>query len=82
MTVRIDMLKIQTEKILQQKMDRKMFLKTTGVALVGLVGVTAVARKLDMFGSSLVATQPAAQQQQRSNGGRVSLAYGRSPYGA
>lgn len=57
-----------------------MFLKTTGVALVGLVGVTAVARKLDVFGNSLVVTSQGAQPQQA--GRRVSLAYGRSPYGA
>lgn len=77
------MLNIQTDKILQQKMDRKMFLKTTGVALVGLVGVTAVARKLDIFGSSLVVNpQGGMQAQPRVAQRGVSLSYGQSAYGA
>lgn len=76
------MLNIQTDKILQQQMDRKMFLKTTGIALVGLVGVTALARKLDMFGSALTPlTQPVAGSVRQSHASSNALAYGRSPYG-
>ncbi|MEO7904804.1 MAG: hypothetical protein ABIR91_03365 [Candidatus Saccharimonadales bacterium] len=77
------MLNIQTDKILQQQMDRKMFLKTTGIALVGLVGVTAIAKRLDVFGNALTpltqTTTGSVRQGQATSSS--ALAYGRSPYG-
>jgi ABC-type Mn2+/Zn2+ transport system permease subunit len=74
------MLKIQAEKILQQEMDRKTFLKTTGFALIGLVGVTAAVKRLNVFGDALsknVATTPSLQKADSHK----SLAYGKAAYG-
>lgn len=77
------MLNIETDKILQQEMDRKMFLKTTGIALVGLIGVTAIVKRLDVFGNALTTTGSASPAvSQTSANSRVSLAYGSSAYGA
>ena len=77
------MLKLNTDKILQQEMDRKLFLKTTGIALVGLVGISAIAKRLDIFGSALTTAgtlaKPAAQLQTRQSS--VSLSYGNAAYG-
>lgn len=70
------MLHLQTDKILQQEMDRKMFLKTTAIALVGLIGVTAAVKRFHVFGNALTAapaTKPASSQVARS--------YGSSAYG-
>lgn len=71
------MLKIQTEKILQTEMDRKDFLKATGFALIGLVGVTAAVKRLNVFGDTLAshATKSTAKKSGSS------LAYGTSAYG-
>ena len=70
------MLQLQTDQILQQEMDRKMFLKTTAIALVGLIGVTAVVKRFTVFGDALTATpatKPAPSRAARS--------YGTSAYG-
>ncbi len=78
------MLNLNTDKILQQEMDRKLFLKTTGIALVGLVGVSAIAKRLDIFGSALTTTgtlaKPAAQLQSAQS--PAILSYGNAAYGA
>ncbi len=78
------MLNLQTDKILQQEMDRKLFLKTTGFALVGLIGVAAIAKRLDVFGSALttsgaVTSLPTTKGMQRQSS--ASLSYGNSAYG-
>ena len=66
------MLQLQTDTILQQEMDRKMFLKTTAIAVIGLIGVTAVVKRLNVFGGALTvapAKKPASSQVVRSYGG-------------
>lgn len=70
------MLQLQTDKILQQEMDRKMFLKTTAIAVVGLIGVTAAVKRLNVFGNALTAT-PAAKPASP----HVARSYGNSAYG-
>lgn len=72
------MLKIQTDKILQQEMDRKTFLKTTGFALIGLVGVTAAVKRLNVFGDAL--SKNATPTLQKADASK-SLAYGKAAYG-
>lgn len=72
------MLKMQTEEILQQEMDRKMFLKTTGFAIIGLVGVTALLKRFDVFGAAL--TKNATPNSTTVNA-QSGLTYGRSSYG-
>jgi predicted tellurium resistance membrane protein TerC len=73
---RVAMVEIQADKILEQAMDRKVFLKTTGIALVGLVGITAVVKRLNIFSENLVAgTSTKAAQSS------VSMGYGSAPYG-
>lgn len=60
------MLKVQAEKILQQEMDRKAFLRNTGIAFGVLTGVTAIISKLNIIGAD-------TKQQ--------SVGYGASTYG-
>ncbi len=72
------MLKIQTVEILQQEMDRKMFLKTTGVAIIGLVGVTALLKRFDVFGDALTKT---ATPRPTTANAQSGLGYGKSSYG-
>lgn len=70
------MLQLQTDQILQQEMDRKMFLKTVAIALVGLIGVSAVVKRFTVFGNALTAT-PAT----KPVSSRVARSYGTSAYG-
>lgn len=76
------MLNIQTDKILQQEMDRKVFLKTTGIALAGLIGISTVAKRLNIFGESLggSALVPRTLGAAPAQNAR-SLAYGNASYG-
>lgn len=64
------MLKIQTDKILQKEMDRKAFLKNTGIVFAGLIGVTAVVKQLNLLGESVPATRESSS----------AFAYGGSNY--
>ena len=43
------MIKLPTEKILQKEMDRKAFLRNTGIAFGVLTGVTAFIGKLNLL---------------------------------
>ncbi len=62
------MLKIQTEKILQKEMDRKDFLRNTGIAFGVLTGMAALVGKLNLL-TGETKTQTG------------SLSYGSSAYG-
>lgn len=74
------MLRIQTDKILQQEMDRKLFLKTTGIALIGLIGVTTITKRLAVFGETLGGS-PLQSTGSSTTTSAKSLAYGSAPYG-
>lgn len=64
------MLKIQTDKILQKEMDRKAFLRNTGIVFAGLIGVTAVVKQLNLLGESMPSAHVASS----------AFAYGGSSY--
>lgn len=70
------MLQLHTDKILEQEMDRKIFLKTTAMALVGLIGVTAAAKRLNVFGNALTIAPT-----KKPMSSRVAQSYGSSAYG-
>ena len=51
------MLKLQVNKLLEKEMDRKDFLKNTGIALVVLTGVAGIVKKLNLLGDGKQAAQ-------------------------
>lgn len=65
------MLKVQTDKILQKEMDRKDFLRNTGIAFGVLTGFTALIGKLNLLDGQT--TKPA-----ETNAGYGDSAYGGS----
>lgn len=62
------MIKIETDKILQKEMDRKAFLRNTGIAFGVLTGFTAIIGKLNLLDGQIKPSQ--------SNAGYSSSAYG------
>jgi len=67
-------IKAQIDALLQEKMDRKDFLKYAGTVILGIIGVTGLVRML--LGSrdfTLPSTQEPSKQQGRG--------YGMSSYG-
>lgn len=65
------MLKINTAKLLQSEMDRKTFLKNTGIAFVGIIGVTSIVKNINGF----------AEQKSDKAPVRAQFGYGGSAYG-
>ena len=66
-------IKNQLDALLQEKMDRKDFLKYVGTLILGVIGVTGLVRIL--LGSRGL-TPPNTSNPPKSGGG-----YGSSPYG-
>lgn len=62
------MLKIDTDAVLKKEMDRKTFLKSVGVGIIALTGVTAFVQSLNKFGAGPLASSGA-------------IGYGDSVYG-
>ena len=67
-------IKAQIDALLQEKMDRKDFLKYAGTVALGVIGVTGLVRML-LGGRSL--TLPATNEAPKQQGG----GYGSSSYG-
>ncbi|MEO5949940.1 MAG: hypothetical protein ABIQ04_00670 [Candidatus Saccharimonadales bacterium] len=63
------MLNIQTDKILQKEMDRKDFLRNTGIAFGVLTGMAAVVSKLNLLTDDIKSKKPSV------------ASYGGSAYG-
>jgi hypothetical protein len=61
------MVKQTVQHVLQTEMDRKEFLKRSGVVLLGVAGITTISKTFFSAFSSKTATKPAG--------------YGTSPYG-
>ena len=66
-------IKNQIDALLQEKMDRKDFLKYTGTVILGIIGITGLTRML--LGSR--GFGPAEPEQNKQQGG----GYGSSTYG-
>lgn len=66
-------IKTQIEALLQEKMDRKDFLKYSGTVILGIIGVTGLLRMV-LGSRGLLDSQPQGQQSQGSG-------YGNSSYG-
>lgn len=65
-------IKTQIDALLQEKMDRKDFLKYAGTLVLGVIGVTGLVRML--LGSR--GLTPPTENRPKTGGG-----YGSSPYG-
>jgi hypothetical protein len=66
-------IKTQIEALLQEKMDRKDFLKYTGTVALGVIGLTGLLRML--LGSRGLNVPPEGSSKPRGSG------YGNSSYG-
>lgn len=66
-------LRNQIDALLQEKMDRKDFLKYAGTVMLGIIGVTGLVRML--LGSRGTGNASGGDSKQQSSG------YGNSPYG-
>jgi hypothetical protein len=66
-------IKTQIEALLQEKMDRKDFLKYSGTVILGIIGVTGLLRMV-LGSRGLIDSEPQSQHSQGSG-------YGNSSYG-